>query len=585
MIRLAVWSPCNKFIAISPQSSGTVDVLDSATLQRLQALKIPREMSADYDALAFSPDSHMLTSSTSSRYHPDIGEFIISWDLQTGGAISVIERKGLFASVENTHITYSVNGKIVAILSQYGSSATISIYDVVSGVYMYNVDHHMHTNPDFTLAASYRYKIWTHGEMLRFITLKQMAITIWEVGFTSGATPMEVEIICIPGKYFELEGPMEIELVGFHPASCRLVFNGTRGGLLVWDTQTSKSLLHDTSTMFCAQMSFSSNGHFFACATVESEVYLWEESPTGYALFNKFTSATHLPVPYFSPDGKSIIATSRSVIQLWQTKTCTNPSSVLNQTLQHTHKDFILDFFPDRPLAVAAQKKDRRVMVLDLKSGVSKLTIDTSVEIYGLRQIENTIVIIGDKKVITWSLPEGNLPPGARMNVEDSTWTTNISNADHTTIAASISFDLQYVALIKYPPKKGENLVLSVYCTSTGQNLCTRVYGSELWIHPGGYDIWCATFNRAQVFTITQDALDCTKVITDIECGLWECPWRSSCSYKVTNEGWILGQEGNRLLMLPPLWQSHRVKRVWNGKFLALLHGGLPELVILELEP
>jgi hypothetical protein len=38
--------------------------------------------------------------------------------------------------------------------------------------------------------------------------------------------------------------------------------------------------------------------------------------------------------------------------------------------------------------------------------------------------------------------------------------------------------------------------------------------------------------------------------------------------------------------MLPPLWQSFEsVDRVWNGKFLALLHGSLPEPVILELEP
>ena len=36
--------------------------------------------------------------------------------------------------------------------------------------------------------------------------------------------------------------------------------------------------------------------------------------------------------------------------------------------------------------------------------------------------------------------------------------------------------------------------------------------------------------------------------------------------------------------MLPPPWRSPVVQRAWNGQFLALLHGELPEPVILELE-
>jgi hypothetical protein len=58
-------------------------------------------------------------------------------------------------------------------------------------------------------------------------------------------------------------------------------------------------------------------------------------------------------------------------------------------------------------------------------------------------------------------------------------------------------------------------------------------------------------------------------------------PWGSS-RYRVTKDWWlVLGRE--RLLMLPPPWRSEAVGRVWKGKFLALLHHGLSEPVVLEL--
>jgi hypothetical protein len=62
-------------------------------------------------------------------------------------------------------------------------------------------------------------------------------------------------------------------------------------------------------------------------------------------------------------------------------------------------------------------------------------------------------------------------------------------------------------------------------------------------------------------------------------------PWASSQGYQVTDDWWILNPDGKQLLMLPPPWQSDMVHQVWKGKYLALLHPGLLEPVILELEP
>ncbi|KAF9642446.1 hypothetical protein BDM02DRAFT_3264468 [Thelephora ganbajun] len=60
--------------------------------------------------------------------------------------------------------------------------------------------------------------------------------------------------------------------------------------------------------------------------------------------------------------------------------------------------------------------------------------------------------------------------------------------------------------------------------------------------------------------------------------------WKSSCDYKVTDDGWVLSPSKKRLLLLPPSWRSGEENMMWGGQFLALLGGGLPEPVILELE-
>ena len=61
--------------------------------------------------------------------------------------------------------------------------------------------------------------------------------------------------------------------------------------------------------------------------------------------------------------------------------------------------------------------------------------------------------------------------------------------------------------------------------------------------------------------------------------------WEPSRGYQVTDDWWILGSDGKRLLMLPPLWQSPLPSdRIWDRRCVALLHDGAPEPVILELD-
>ena len=146
------------------------------------------------------------------------------------------------------------------------------------------------------------------------------------------------------------------------------------------------------------------------------------------------------------------------------------------------------------------------------------------------------------------------------------------------------------IATIRASPRI-ENFVLEFFRkgnSSTGLRLDDAIVrGSTLWFLPESHSVgWVADGNKGEVRRITtRDTLDYTVPIGDIERGQWGSPHGSSHGYQVTNDGWIIGPSGRRLLMFPPPWRSDMVRRMWNGRFLALLQGALPEPVILELEP
>ena len=65
-------------------------------------------------------------------------------------------------------------------------------------------------------------------------------------------------------------------------------------------------------------------------------------------------------------------------------------------------------------MAATGRLKGNTVTILDLKSGGPRLTIDTGMEVLGLRMTGSTIVVLGAGKVVTWNLPAGDYTPNAR---------------------------------------------------------------------------------------------------------------------------------------------------------------------------
>ena len=589
-IEQAVWSPCGRFIAVAFQN--TTLILDSVTLQKLQTLKFERQLVGNItQALCFSPDCLVLTR---FGHHNDQSEwqpFVVNWDLQTGGVISVIERPPEDHDPGKAYITYSTNGKTVGVLYQRSDTTatltTISIYNVSSGIYTHDVYHHATENTHWPtlIQPESEYPwcgIWTYGEFLRFTTVTPTGASIWEVEFVPGATLTEVGSLPFPDdmKPAVLAAESEHVNVQFHPALHRLFLfrSWGLGGLLVWDAREFKTLLHCTNIEFTPQMTFSSDGRLFACPTFKKEVYLWKESSTGYVLHGMFTpSDQHIP-PLLSPNGELLFTHDGSITRLWHTNSFTAAPSTTLLPSQRI-ENFVLDFLLDRSLAVVARQGDDTVAILDLKPGVPRWTIDAGMRIRGLRVIGETIAVIGEERVTGWDFPGGTIFPGNRMGVKDSIFMIPFRRKD--AVAASISFDLGYIAFIN------RRKSLEVYNTSAGTNTFFHRFGSALWFLPDSHDIGLLpNENRAEVQIITtQDTVLKKMPLGDIEYGQWGCPYGSSRGYKFTNNGWIISPSGQRLLMLPPHWQADLEGRVWSGQFLALLHGTLSEVVILELEP
>ena len=571
-VNVVVWSSCNRFIAITWDGSRAVDVLDSATLQRLQTLELPQDILVESQELMFSPDSHVLMCCSSTRTSSsDLELFVVSWDLQTGGEIGVIKWQG---GRRSGFTPYSEDGKMVGFCDARGDQEFFFfVYDVASGVLM---DSHSF---EATIPLDQAHT-WIHGESLQFVTANATAITIWEVIFTSGATPTQIETLPAPGRFDD-----EWRMAAFLPDLCRVALSHKYHGILVWDARDSRYLLEDTD-IDPEKISFSSDGRFLACATQGPDVYLWKDSPDGYLLHGILTSGVvGWPDLRFAQSGELIVTFGGCVIQLWNTnRITTTPSSTLTQA--HTG-NLILEFSPDGMLAAVAMPGGNTVMVLNLEASLPRLTVDAGMVVCGLGMTGNAVVVIGEGKVIAWNLPAGDCVPDAPVGLGARSWTVNFWDSRssqsyyHSCVSgASISPDSRYIALVHLH-------TLHIHRTSTGERVGKKVVDRcAPRFSPDGCKIWGAGVGDNQaVYGFCgghEEVQEWPKNEVYKEHPPQESPWGTPLGYQVTDDWWILGPGGKRLLMLPPPWRSYAVHRMWEGQFLALVHAGLSEPVILH---
>lgn len=562
----AAWSPCNRFIAIAWRSSDKIAILDAVTLKQLSTTCAAHQLGYSVD-LTFSPDGRMLTGNSRTATSTN---YAVSWDHQTGGLVSGInigKDAGSYRSM-----TYSECGTMFGVLFKGARCPTIIAYNVSSGS---PVSSH-------SVKESVANTIWTHGKRLRFATVELRSIVIWEVGFTSSRAPTEVDSLSTPDNFSSDEFLL-------FPALSRFAFIRRRR-VLIWDARRLKNLLDSGDVKNPRNMTFSPDGRFFICGTKGPDVYLWKESPDGYLLHRKFISSTGPTKQVISPDGALIVAFYGSTIQLWRTTDPpTPPSTTPAQASHHTPENFVLEFSPDKKLAAVTRRLSNTVTVLDLKAGNPRLVIDTGMEVYAMRIAGSTIAVADGGKVVTWDVPVGGRALCTRANANDSVRTTTLEGSVSPGLGLyiSISPDLNYIAakwLLEYP---------YIYDTHTGKLIVVaRDGGGSVMKSTVGFaldrrGIWCDADEGVDRWEITEDGSSgITKLdyLGSTEEPIGGFPWRSPCGCQVTDDGWILTSRGKRLLWLPHHWRSDEREMAWGGNFFALLRGGLPEAVVLELE-
>ena len=440
----ATWSPCNGFVAVA--RFGAVEICDAVTLNPLNTFK------SDSEALwlSFSPDSRLLTQFNHSN--------LITWDLQTGGSVGTIFPEGLHVDDRDCSSTYSMDGKMLAVvyLDQNSNNTFIATHN------LFSTHTHFHKVLDGRIICP----IWTHGKFLRFSTIKPGHITIWEVPFTLAPKPEVVKSLPAPE---EITDTNVFRLSLFLPSCSWLATSLHQDMLLVWDAQNSKLLLK-ISCPYPDGMSFSSDGHFFACiAGQKREVHVWKESPAGYILHQKleFCSLREDPGPILSPSGELILVPFPRTIYLWHTKDLIlsgDSTPIMGQT------PFILEFSPDEVLAAFVRNRGKTVTVLNLQSGNPQLMIDTDIEVRCLGVTGNTIATIGRENIVTWDLATRNTRVDTNNSVQSASFDLSPPSCGRPFTYIRMSPDLSHIATSGFIPEL-LSVSLEIYDVSTGRCL------------------------------------------------------------------------------------------------------------------
>ena len=553
----AVWSPCNRFIALA--KSAAIEILDAGTLERLDTFKLPRPSLRRW--LSFSPDSRTLTVLDQHE--------LTSLDLQMGSSVSafisaqtVDFRIGNFPS-----FAYSVDGKVIAVLDASPQlPAPISTFDLLSVTHTCSL-----RAPEGCIITP----IWTHGESLRFVTLKPGSITVWEVSFTLGHTPELVQSLPAPDEVIDTGDGKFL----FLPVLSQLAFT-IRDTVFIWDTQNSRFLLKSRinpipQTAGYPWMSFSSDGGFFLCTIGDQGVHVWKKSPIGYTLCQTLALPPHSRStrPLLSPNGKLIIAAGQKIARLWHTR---------DQFACEKENKFILVFSTNELLAAFARSGGNMVTILDLRSGDLRLTIDAGLEVLCLGMTESAVAVVGWGKVITWNIPV-ECCDSAKVGIDDSAHTTTLDFLGPASpIEGSISPDLTRIAITRHSEALGA--CLQIHDASSGRQLAgveiphrfvsVAQDESRVW--------WKDLFKETKGWKIIEDRESLTTKLEPLETTAYPppvFPWQSRHGYKVTRDGWVLSPTQKRLLWLPHRWRRMRRLMVWSGRFLGL---GQPEAIIFE---
>ncbi|KAJ6002664.1 hypothetical protein N7451_005211 [Penicillium sp. IBT 35674x] len=330
-VELLAFSPDGHLLA-SSSDDGIVRLWDIKAGTLAQTLNIPSKRVL---FMTFSPDSRLLASISDDRP-------VRLWDIKTGALANIFN---LTSSMIHS-VTFSHDGQLLASGSEDG---IVRLWDIKTGT------HARNPRSNYSYAVSVTFS--PDGRLLLSTSLDHMVL--WDT-----VTGMPTQA---------LEGHSNsISSVAFSPDS-RLVASGSRDRTIQsWDTATGalqRTLSHELDTI--RSLTFSPDGRLLASIS-DYVVRLWDTA-TGALQQTLQGHEDDFQLGIFSPNGRLLASSSWETVHIWNTETGT-----LEQILRPSFPDIVgsMAFSPNGHLLVSSFSNCTVILLWDIETGALQQRFD-----------------------------------------------------------------------------------------------------------------------------------------------------------------------------------------------------------------
>ena len=425
---------------------------------------------------------------------------------------------------------------------------------------------------------------WAHEESLQFVisseTDGQLAINIQELQSALNPLCLTVKSFLVP----LFDGEFSFSPTSFHAS---LV---TQEQIVVLDVQQSNIIFQTMATqpLYDPPGQFSHDGSLFACKTLDNNICIWKNTPTGYVAWNTLQPRLPFDKFSFSPTATSILTCGPAGVQLLHPQSSASSPPPNESKLHYQSRKHLVACSADGAYIVIAQKKGNVVTILDSLLGTPVQSIHAGVEIQAIGIIDVTIFVAGGDKLVSW-----NIGAGEKASVSGS---HDISALNPWIEGASrfiLSNDRSQVAFAI-----GNSTTIILY-DITAQALTEQGVHDitpDIQFSQDGHWLYVCSCEQdlmfADFFTIFLTKLEmrggCSVSVTE-EClenrESWDRFFPPSHRYQVIKSGWVMDSNGCKYLWLPPNWRTKDQSDVGlDGRFLALVGSHHQKPIIIELQ-
>ena len=590
-VRGAAWSQCGKFIAVCFKDR--VAVQNSTTLERVSELRPPTSpVKVTPISLSFSHDGCLLACVYLPLLEPDMSVLppislliltsvsrlnvctppcTVVWDIQTGMVIKEIH------TWETGKVAFSGDQRTITFIAR----PNLYAYDGFSGEQVcegkllpssnHQLGHYWVDEGSLLFATSYG----ANGEL---------TINIQKLQPASDPPLFLVESFQIPHQ---------VGTFSFSPVSFHASFLDYKG-IVILDVKDSKVLLQAQPGGSPTGGEFSPNGCFFICGARWEEIHIWENTSDGYVPWSVHKPRFRWDGFLCSPNSISIMCWGDNGIQLLHLGSSLG-SMYSDEPHHQRYENHLVAYSADQTHIATLRERGGTITVLDL-SDATQQSINTDVDIWDIRIVNDTIFAIDGKRLFSWHFATGE-------QIDDASSTESKSTTLHAHLgsgSAVLSNDCSQVAFViqghGFNPR-GAVFLYDIEAQKVVANHTMDGAVIHIWFSSDGHQLWSIVQLSTQEKCYTcccmelGDAEDpcITNITTEHLEGEWSLDtlFRPPLEHRIigTMSDWVYGPRGH-VLWLPPNWRTWKgLNARWDGNFLALLGQQLPDPIIIEFQP